>query len=747
MNNALNFGMVLYLSDQASNTAFRVNKHFKELNQTTSIFADRFNSNMTQMTLGVSTLVTSVMGLRQVYKTLEDAGKYEEIQIGVNTIAGSAIKGQKLLQDLKKSAFTSPFDFFDLAVEAKKLLAYSISAKDVVQDLRALQDISAGVGRERLPFLTLAFGQTISKSRLFLQEIKQFAESGVPLIEGIAKRRYGKTDDATLLGVREALEKKKLIIGAQEFREIIQDMTKEGGRFFQLSEKLSKSFAGRLSNLREQLFFIRVEFGEKLLPASKGLLITAQKIAASLAYFISTDTGEFFVKAATGLLVFTAALSSFIILRALASSSIFLLGMGFQNTTRQAIMSEIALGRFTKAYSIMAYSTKMGILGMTGSFLRLGGSLAGMWAFVQVLEQFTGITNLFKALPVLIGGLGELWQSYDPTFGSMSYSDDTGKALMAVNAFDTFQTLGKHMLFVKYTIDATINSLKQSLGLFISVFDYIDVINNKFFGDTHQGERRGFGLAQFIGTVIGIVLALKMFRVAMATLGSAIMTPFKLLGGMINLGAGLFAFFRGNAKGIEIFSKKFPVLHGFLKGTTNLFKGMGSSTVKIMQNMVKATTKYIMVLFRMILAQRTLNRAQALGAARMMITIGLMIMSIVLVTSLLDRFQKYRNVTRYNESIRERNQEKANAIRKTMGNNFIFPPRKDEKGNYPKVYMEEKVALHNKQVIERIDATERAFQYPELRPTININMDGNSMLKNWEAKKNKQLFKQGDVNE
>jgi hypothetical protein len=56
------------------------------------------------------------------------------------------------------------------------LLAYGLQSKDIIPTLTDLGNITAGVGKEKLPFLITALGQVNTKTKLAGQELNQFIE-------------------------------------------------------------------------------------------------------------------------------------------------------------------------------------------------------------------------------------------------------------------------------------------------------------------------------------------------------------------------------------------------------------------------------------------------------------------------------------------------------------------------------------------------------------------------------------------
>ena len=113
---------------------------------------------------------------------LNTAGNFEQWRIAFETMLGSVEKADTLLRDIEQFAKKTPFELPEVVENAKKLLAYNIEAEKLLPTLEALGNISAGVGREKLPFLTLAFGQVRAAGKLTGQELRQFTEAGVPLM-------------------------------------------------------------------------------------------------------------------------------------------------------------------------------------------------------------------------------------------------------------------------------------------------------------------------------------------------------------------------------------------------------------------------------------------------------------------------------------------------------------------------------------------------------------------------------------
>jgi tape measure domain-containing protein len=174
---------------------------------------------------------------------LKTASEYQQSRIAFDTMLGSAEKGQKMMKELSDFAKKTPFNLPQVVEGAKSLLAYRISADKIIPTFNALGNIAAGVGREKLPQLTLAFGQVRTAGKLTGQELRQFTEAGVPLLDVLAQQS-GKTASQ----IKEDMEK-GIAPSFGEVEKALFSMSEKGGTFYNLMEKQSQTFAGRMSNI------------------------------------------------------------------------------------------------------------------------------------------------------------------------------------------------------------------------------------------------------------------------------------------------------------------------------------------------------------------------------------------------------------------------------------------------------------------------------------------------------------------
>lgn len=194
------------------------------------------------------------------------AADMETAQLSFETLLGSGEKAKVLLGQLKDFASTTPFEFQDLAQGTKTLLSFGIAAEEVLPITKQLGDIALG-DSEKYKSLALVFGQISSTGRLMGQDLLQLINVGFNPLQEISRKTGESMADL----------KKRMEAGgisADEVAAAFKSATSEGGRFFEGTQKLGKSFAGQLSTLKDDVVDLARGFGEILLPVLKDIVGT-----------------------------------------------------------------------------------------------------------------------------------------------------------------------------------------------------------------------------------------------------------------------------------------------------------------------------------------------------------------------------------------------------------------------------------------------------------------------------------------
>lgn len=194
-----------------------------------------------------------------VTKIREVTAEFELQRVALGAIIKDGYEASKMFEQIKAAAVKSPFEIKDLVSYTKQLAAYKIETKDLFATTMQLADISAGlgVGMERL---VLAFGQIRATGYLRASEVRQLTESGIPIIEELAKKISEMRGEMVSAGdVMQMISERAISFGM--VKEVFDDMTSAGGTFYKMQEKQAETLAGQWRNLKDTLSIMYDEIG------------------------------------------------------------------------------------------------------------------------------------------------------------------------------------------------------------------------------------------------------------------------------------------------------------------------------------------------------------------------------------------------------------------------------------------------------------------------------------------------------
>lgn len=205
-----------------------------------------------------------------IAQSVQIRGEFQKLEVAFTTMLGSTEKADALMQQMVRTAATTPFDLQGVANGAKSLLAYGVAAEDVNKTLIRLGDIAAGLSIP-LGDLVYLYGTTMAQGRLYTADLNQFTGRGIPMIGELAKQ----------FGVAES-EVKSLVeagkVGFPEVQKVIESLTNEGGKFCGLMEAQSKTIAGQISNIEDSISQMFNNIGK----ANEGIINSALGVVSDL---------------------------------------------------------------------------------------------------------------------------------------------------------------------------------------------------------------------------------------------------------------------------------------------------------------------------------------------------------------------------------------------------------------------------------------------------------------------------------
>lgn len=223
------------------------------------------NVAKTAASIGMAFTAQSV--IRQI---INIRGEFQQLEVAFETMLGSEEKAAGLMEELVQTAAKTPFDLRGIADGARKLLAYGENVENVNDDLIRLGNIAAGLSQP-LGDIVYLYGTTMTQGRLYTQDLNQFTGRGIPMIRELAQV-LGVAENK----VKELVEEGK--VGFPEVQKVIQNLTNEGGMFYNLMEEQSKTITGQISNIQDALESMFNAIGKQ----SEGIINDSLDVVSSL---------------------------------------------------------------------------------------------------------------------------------------------------------------------------------------------------------------------------------------------------------------------------------------------------------------------------------------------------------------------------------------------------------------------------------------------------------------------------------
>lgn len=255
-----------------------VNKSLSDLNNKGSKSLNNIGKSAQTASKGFSSFASivkgglSVLGIQSALQALKDFGleairagaEFQKNQIAFKTFIGSAAEANQVLNELVQLAIKTPFTSEQTIQGARVLAAYGFNAAQLVPILKRLGNISAGT-QIPLEQLSLVFGQIKAAGKLMGQDLLQLVNAGFNPLQEISERT-----GESMASLRKRMGEGK--ISFEEVQESVIRATEAGGRFFDLTDRLSQTTAGRLDALKESWQVFQREVGTAAEPLTISLI-------------------------------------------------------------------------------------------------------------------------------------------------------------------------------------------------------------------------------------------------------------------------------------------------------------------------------------------------------------------------------------------------------------------------------------------------------------------------------------------
>ena len=217
----------------------------------------------------VGQLRNEFLGLYSIYAAqnflravVDIGGELENQKIAMASILQDEGKATTIFNQIKKLAVASPFGVMDLNQYAKQLSAYSIPYNELYDTMKRLADISAGVGVD-MERIILAYGQIKAAKFLKGTELRQLTDANIPIVDKLAER-FSKLEGRIVSAgeVFDMISKKKVTF--EDVKDVLWELTDDGGMFNNMQEVLSESVKSKWKNLADAIDIMLGDIAESM---------------------------------------------------------------------------------------------------------------------------------------------------------------------------------------------------------------------------------------------------------------------------------------------------------------------------------------------------------------------------------------------------------------------------------------------------------------------------------------------------
>lgn len=228
---------------------------FKKKTQETSKSTNTLDDAMRGMNLSALASTAGVIGL---YKALQSTisgmknfamqsinafSSFETMQMGLETFFQSAEKGKEVFEDLRKLSNQTTFGVDELANSATQLLNVGVGASSINDTLIMIGNTAQG-DKQKFAELTSIYAKIQSTGKAGSVQLQQLAMKGLPIYDILKK--IGVQGTAT----------------ASDIQKAFQEMTKEGGQFYNAMENINRTIEGKKGFISDYFKEFLVNFAE-----------------------------------------------------------------------------------------------------------------------------------------------------------------------------------------------------------------------------------------------------------------------------------------------------------------------------------------------------------------------------------------------------------------------------------------------------------------------------------------------------
>ena len=206
--------------------------------------------------------------------TIKFGADLEQTRLQLQVMLGDVEKGNALLKEFNTFANVTPFSNDEVVKAGKVLLSYGMSVSAIRSTLKSAGDASAATGKD-FEELSAIIGKVYAKGVADSEALNQINEAGIPILGELADM-YGVTARQIYKMAENGKLASSIVLAA------FQRMTSQGGMFFDMMDKQSRTLKGAWSTFTGQMQYAAAVVGEQLVPLFTEGTNSANSLAAAL---------------------------------------------------------------------------------------------------------------------------------------------------------------------------------------------------------------------------------------------------------------------------------------------------------------------------------------------------------------------------------------------------------------------------------------------------------------------------------
>ena len=205
---------------------------------------NQFASTVRSVGMTMSRYLTTAMSAA-IVMGVKMAANIEAQIVRFGILTGQMEKGARLYERIVEFSAKTPFLLPDLSKASQILLAFGSPLENVMDELQRLGDLAMG-DNDKLENIATSFGKVRSRGTVHMRELNRFIMSGVPIFQELNKN-IGVTGEELF----KMVERNEITF--EHVEKAVKSLTNEGGRFHDMTLKVSTTLEGRFSTALDNL--------------------------------------------------------------------------------------------------------------------------------------------------------------------------------------------------------------------------------------------------------------------------------------------------------------------------------------------------------------------------------------------------------------------------------------------------------------------------------------------------------------